>query len=84
MDIPIATIFMFDWITDVMESVAELPVLVVVVLRDVRDKFLAEESDTNIVVGSNPIKIELIAIYSILDIDPYMHMTLYDFLLKFR
>ena len=52
MDTPIATIFMFDWTTDVIESVTEL----IIVLRDLGDEVVAVKSDINIVVGSNPIK----------------------------
>ena len=55
MDTPIATIFTFDWTTDIIVSVVEL----VIVLREVGDKFVAAEFDINIVVGSSSIKFKL-------------------------
>ena len=83
MDAPIATMFTFDWTTDVIVSVVEL----VIVFRDVGDEFVAAKSDINIVVGSNSIKFKLsYAAYYIIIIDTYMHMELYVFhlLLKFQ
>jgi hypothetical protein len=41
METPIATISMFDWTTDVIESVAE----VIIVLRDVEEEFVVANSD---------------------------------------
>jgi hypothetical protein len=40
MDTPIATIFIFDWTSDVVESV----VAVVIVLRDVEEEFVVTRS----------------------------------------
>ena len=57
-DTPIAMIFIFDWTTDVIESVIE----VVVVLRDVGEEFVVAKSDMLLIViiGSNPIKFKLL------------------------
>ena len=55
MDTPIATIFMFDWTADVIESVAEL----VIVLRDVEEGFAVAKCDIKGVVGFNPIELSL-------------------------
>ena len=41
MDAPIAMILMFDWTTDVIESVIE----VVIVLKEVGDEFVTAKSD---------------------------------------
>ena len=57
MDTPIATIFMFDWTTNVMESVTEL----IIVLRDMEEDFVVVISNIIIMIGSNLIKNELIA-----------------------
>jgi hypothetical protein len=47
MEIPIATIFMFDWTADVIESVAE----VIIVLRDVEEEFIVAKSDKKLYYG---------------------------------
>ena len=55
MDTPIATIFMFDWTTDSIESVRGLAI----VLRDVEEEFVLAISNIKIVVGSIPIKFNI-------------------------
>ena len=55
MDTPIATMFTFDWTTDVIESVIE----VVIVLRDVGEEFVVAKSDIIVTVRSNPIEFKL-------------------------
>ena len=57
MDTPIAMIFIFDWTTDVIESIME----VVIVLRDVGEEFVVAKSDILliVIVRSNPIKFKL-------------------------
>jgi hypothetical protein len=71
MDTPIATIFMFDWTTDVIESVIE----VVVVLRDMEEEFVVAKSDIKLLVGSNPIKFNIAYIMQ--------HAIIYDILLQY-
>jgi hypothetical protein len=63
MDTPIATIFMFDWTTDVIESVMEV---VIIMFRDVEEVFVVS---IKIMVGFN----RFYTVYSILWIATYMH-----------